>query len=70
MVCTKQPYTKKEAEAILKRMPKRKGQHRKECRTYYCDTCNCWHLTSKEYKEVKAKVPTLSNYEDWRKLIT
>lgn len=47
-MCNKESFTKKQAEAILKVNRKSGKQYRKEMRTYYCGSCNSWHLTSKE----------------------
>ena len=42
--CQKIPYeTKKIAKRVLKVIKKQKG--RKEKRTYFCKTCDAWHLT-------------------------
>lgn len=54
-MCSKIQYTKKEAEAILKRIPKHRTKRKKPVRAYQCPKCNFWHLTSKEYSEEKPR---------------
>lgn len=55
--CLKVKYTKKEAQTILNRLFKHdrrhrwKDRHRKEQRCYYCDVCNAYHLTSKDWDD-------------------
>lgn len=49
MDCVRVSYTKKECKAILRHNKKHPKQYRKEIRMYYCEICNAWHLTSKEY---------------------
>jgi hypothetical protein len=53
-MCTKQRYPgEKEARNALKKLHLHtrhnlgKRHKHKECRTYKCETCNGWHLTSK-----------------------
>jgi hypothetical protein len=52
-MCNKECFKKREAEHALNRVKKSSKQYRKECRMYYCDKCNAWHLTSKETNEPK-----------------
>ena len=52
--CTKQGYTKKEAQTAVnarKRAHRGNGYRDKggELRIYRCWRCNCWHLTSQPY---------------------
>jgi hypothetical protein len=47
--CTKARFTKKEAEAALRKNKKSGVQYRREVRSYYCSKCNIWHLTSQEF---------------------
>lgn len=49
MSCNKQKYDKKSAISALNHCKKhRNKQYRKECRYYFCDECNSYHLTSEE----------------------
>jgi hypothetical protein len=41
-------FTKKEAETALRKNKHSRKKYRKECRAYYCASCNAWHLTSRE----------------------
>jgi len=47
-MCNKECFRKRDAEIALKKVHKSSKNYRKECRTYYCEKCNAWHLTSKE----------------------
>lgn len=47
-MCNKLSFTKKQSELAIKKAKKSSKQYRKECRNYYCEECNAWHLTSKE----------------------
>ena len=51
--CYKEKFKSKiEAEKIIAlyaiRQKQNKTTHRKESRSYYCEECQAWHLTSKE----------------------
>lgn len=69
-MCNKQSFTKKDAEAAIKKAKKSSKQYRKECRKYYCDRCNSWHLTSKEegYNDKQGELPILHR-ERWKRLL-
>jgi hypothetical protein len=49
--CHKKSFTKREAEYIVSSNIKSAKQYRRECRLYYCDIHNAWHLTSEEQEE-------------------
>ena len=52
MTCHKKPFTHLEAMYALKEVEfyhaRGDGKNRKECRMYYCDECQSWHLTSQK----------------------
>jgi hypothetical protein len=69
MICTKQPFTKEQAEAALKRAKKGK-QWRKEIRAYPCPMCKQkWHLTSRE-AGMKIMDVQLSFTDKWNELLS
>ena len=58
--CTKKKFTKLEAMMYIAQAEmqykKRKGRSkRRECRYYYCEECNTYHLTS-QFKTLKSEV--------------
>ena len=67
-MCTKNSYTKRDADAILKSAGKKK-QYRKEKRAYYCSQCNGWHLTSAMYGENDWGNIELKQKDEWQKLL-
>jgi hypothetical protein len=48
-VCTKKPYTKRDAQGAINARLKGRMKHGKpdHLRTYHCPACNAWHLTHK-----------------------
>lgn len=66
-VCSKQQFSKKEAQTVLNHCKK---EHRKECRIYRCPNEECkgaWHLTSLE--EYEPPTPIELQFNDrWDKL--
>lgn len=67
-MCDKRNFSKQEAEYILKKNKKSSKQYRKECRDYYCEYCNSWHLTSEEKKTVEEQIH-LSLLGKWKKIL-
>lgn len=64
-MCSKRCFSKKEASNALKDIQRhyQHRQHRKEKRIYYCDVCNCWHLSSKELI-VNVEFTPMKEWED------
>jgi ferredoxin len=64
VTCTKRSFiNRREAKAMLHSAQERNVAHRAECRTYKCDSCRLYHLTSQpldEYLEQKAKEDLLN----------
>lgn len=58
MTCDKEKHTSRnDAEEIIKHMHRakaRKGRIRAELKSYYCDRCQCWHISSRS-KRAKRK---------------
>lgn len=48
--CTKKCFSKKTAQSVVNYRQYKKMRHANEKRSYYCEECNCWHVTSKEDK--------------------
>jgi len=51
MECIKKKFTKRGAAQALKRISVQRiwgDPDRREQNSYYCQGCNCWHLTSQE----------------------
>lgn len=70
MKCTKVAFSKKIAGSTLKANKHHPKQYRKECRSYYCQQCNAWHLTSMENKTPpQATDVKLIERERWEKLL-
>lgn len=67
-MCGKECFRKRDAELALKKVKKSSKNYRKECRTYYCETCNSWHLTSKEEWVDQEELDVLEK-ERWEKLL-
>lgn len=53
-LCHKEKFDKKTAKTILNQC---KQEHRKECRIYYHEECNAWHLTSMEEYFLIEEIP-------------
>jgi uncharacterized protein (DUF3820 family) len=54
--CTKSVYpTKKDARIALQAIRNSPGKHKKPIRSYECDKCSGWHLTSMPIEEWKEK---------------
>lgn len=69
-MCDKRCLTKREAEAILKKVGLFKKRHRKvPQRYYYCDNCNCWHLTSKPDRKEDSLNEEFTPLEQWKKYL-
>lgn len=70
MICGKKIFTKREAEAILKKKGRSRKRGKKEKRMYYCEPCNGWHLTSQE-EEPKLVQNNISKKfkKQWEKLL-
>lgn len=55
-LCDKRAFmNRREAKAMLHSAQDRNVAHRAECRTYKCDECRCYHLTSMSIEEFEAK---------------
>lgn len=55
-VCDKRTFiNRREAKAMLHSAQERNASHRAECRTYKCDNCHLYHLTSMTIEEYEAK---------------
>ena len=71
-MCKKVKLTKKEANAFLKEVKKWRNSYRKEKRSYYCEECQAWHTTSKDFIEEFERVEEISDptyLEQWNKLL-
>lgn len=56
VVCPKRSFiNRREAKAMLHSAQERNVAHRAECRTYKCDSCHLYHLTSMPLAEYEAK---------------
>ena len=56
VVCEKRTFiNRREAKAMLHSAQERNVAHRAECRTYKCDNCRLYHLTSMTIEEYEAK---------------
>ena len=56
VVCSKRTFiSRREAKAMLHSAQERNVAHRAECRTYKCDNCHLYHLTSMPLAEYEAK---------------
>lgn len=56
VVCPKRTFiNRREAKAMLHSAQERNVEHRAECRTYKCDNCRLYHLTSMTIEEYEAK---------------
>jgi hypothetical protein len=61
-ICTKTPYaTKKLANEALKHIRNIDDGNKKPIRSYECDQCNQWHLTSIPYEVWKEKMESSKN---------
>lgn len=54
-VCTKIAFTKSDAKKELKRIRDTSQDHKKPIRSYECDKCGWWHLTSEVSKKFAYK---------------
>ena len=71
MACRKKIFTKREAEHTLDVNRHADKKYRREIRTYYCELCNGWHLTSEADKNENPVVDIELTYEEkWKKLLT
>lgn len=68
MGCYKECFDKRGAETVLNECKK---EHRKECRIYFCDKCNAWHLTKHEEWEPPTflHINQLKYKKKWKKLM-
>ena len=58
-ICDKRTFiNRREAKAMLHSAQERNVAHRAECRTYKCDVCKLYHLTSMSLEEYEAKKAT------------
>ena len=67
--CNKRIFTKRQAEAILRLKPKGSRKRKKEVRTYFCEECNGWHLTSMEVPPEEIVEVDVINKEKWSLLL-
>ncbi len=70
-MCNKIKFSLKEAKTALNEIKCHKKQYRHEKRYYYCDKCNCYHLTSDETHEEIIDIPIeeLKFKENWKELM-
>ena len=69
MPCLKRPFTQHAAKLALKQVAvNKRNKRRKECRAYYCQGCDAWHLTSKE-EWGNVKEVNVIEIERWTKLV-
>ena len=66
----KQKFSKKEAHLVLKHARECPKRWRREKRSYFCEECNAWHVTSKDFGLTEI-IPfeDLKYQEDWIKLM-
>ena len=69
MNCGKVIFTKKEAEAILKKKKHSSKKGKKEKRTYYCVDCNGWHLTSEAEPNIYRNTISKKFKKQWKKFL-
>ena len=56
MLCSKRSFINKhEAKAMLRSTLESPSSARKECRSYKCDKCHCYHLTSMPLEQYEAE---------------
>lgn len=67
-MCNKVCLNKKEANAFVKNNKQYGKQYRREQRAYYCETHNCWHVTSKEFIGETPELK-LINKKRWKRLL-
>lgn len=66
-MCSKKCYSKKLALTILNERKSKGKKWAKECRVYFCDSCQSHHLTSMEEYEERETIE-LKFKEEWEKL--
>jgi hypothetical protein len=73
MCCKKECFSKREAVGAISQNNRKKHHRercwRKECRIYYCEEHNAWHLTSME-EYIKPILEPLIYKNKWKKMIT
>lgn len=58
-ICEKKTYpTQADAKRALAKIRTDEGEHKKPIRTYECEKCSGWHLTSKPIEEYKKLILT------------
>lgn len=68
-MCGKKCFKKREADGALRQNENNHHRgYRREVRRYFCEECQCWHLTSKPEKEedMELKVPLSP---EWNKFL-
>ena len=70
-MCNKQKFDKKTAQTILNERLNKGKKWSSEKRTYYCEECNAWHLTSiEEWEEpIQLEITELKYANKWKKLL-
>lgn len=70
-MCNKQKFDKKTAQTVLNDRKTKGKKWSREKRTYYCEECNAWHLTSMEEWEepIKLEITELKYANKWKKLL-
>jgi len=70
-MCFKRQFSKQQALNALEKVKTKGRPWRKESRSYYCDSCGFWHLTSdaKTPDITIIKPQTLSFSKKWKKIL-
>lgn len=66
--CHKKSFTKREAEYVVSHNVRPAKQYRRECRLYYCDIHNAWHLTSDEQEDTTIDIE-ITYKSEWERLL-
>lgn len=70
-MCSKEKFDLKSAKTVINHAKNQHKKWRREVRYYFCDYCNCYHVTSKEEYEppVKLNLEELKYAEKWKTLL-
>ncbi len=66
-MCRKQCYDKKTAQSILNERKRKGKKWAKECRIYFCESCQSHHLTSMEEYAPLEPIDLIFK-DEWEKL--